>query len=47
MYQLTEKKGKENDIDKYTCICVDYLQDTHKKTVNSGCQWGWRSRNLG
>lgn len=35
MYQLTEKKGKENDterkkgkendIDKYTCICVDYL----------------------
>lgn len=33
-----EERGRERDTVKYTCICINSLQDT-EKTVNSGCQW--------
>lgn len=28
IYQVTKKEERERYTDKYTCICIDYLEDT-------------------
>lgn len=38
-YISSNKEGRERYTDKYTFICIDYLEDT-RNTVNNG----WRSR---